>query len=98
MKLILTLILFVLLVSYTKAQDLVTFKTKSGYTAEFDFKHFTVSVIVESDGHRDQAYQEIRNLVKEMAMHRRSLYDIYVLTPKATYYANYSFKKKLAVL
>lgn len=57
---------------------------------------YSLSVTVEHDSLKNQAFKDLRILIKQMTRLNLLclLTDMYVITPTQTYYSNYLFKQK----
>lgn len=87
-----TLILLFSLISLTVSAQVVTVQTKSN-PVTFNLSAVYVKTTATED-QINQAFDQVRELIRASKPKHWRFYDIYIVTPKGTYYQNYSFRKR----
>lgn len=97
LKLILAALITATIVYHSAQAQEITFKLRSGRSAVCEPSKYTIETTA-AVGQEQAAFQELRNTLKAARPKGFRVYDIYVVTSKGTYYANYSFQKRLEKL
>jgi hypothetical protein len=85
--------LFLTAIAFTATAQDIKLRLPSGNQATV--KQYTIEAQTSEDN-VNLVYQEVRRILKLAKPKGFRIYDIYIVTPQGTYYANYSMQKKIS--
>jgi hypothetical protein len=85
--------LFLTAIAFTTTAQDIKLRLPSGNQATV--KQYTIEAQTSEDN-VNLVYQEVRRILKLAKPKGFRIYDIYIVTPQGTYYANYSMQKKIS--
>jgi len=87
--------LFLTAITFTATAQDIKLRLPSGHQATVTANQYTIEAQTSEDN-VNQVYQEVRRILKLAKPKGFRIYDIYIVTPQGTYYANYSMQKKIS--